>query len=51
MPAAPSRQGVPDILEEDRRETLPYLDLHPILDNYAPHKTLAVQRWLKRHPR
>jgi transposase len=22
-----------------------------ILDNYATHKTPAVQRWLKRHPR
>jgi transposase len=26
-------------------------DLHLILDNYATHKTPAVQRWLKRHPR
>jgi transposase len=33
------------------QETLPYLDLHLILDNYATHKTPAVQRWLKRHPR
>ena len=33
------------------KETLPYLDLHLILDNYATHKTPAVQRWLKRHPR
>ncbi len=33
------------------RETLPYLDLHLILDNYATHKTPDVQRWLKRHPR
>jgi transposase len=33
------------------KETLPYLDLHLIIDNYATHKTSAVQRWLKRHPR
>src|SRR5580692_8613818 len=33
------------------KETLPCLDLHLILDNYATHKTPAVQRWLKRHPR
>src|SRR5437899_3053347 len=33
------------------KETLPHLDLHLILDNYATHKTPAVRRWLKRHPR
>jgi transposase len=33
------------------KETLSHLDLHLILDNYATHKTPAVQRWLKRHPR
>jgi transposase len=33
------------------RETLPCLDLHLIVDNYATHKTPAVKRWLKRHPR
>jgi transposase len=33
------------------RETLPNLDLHLIADNYSTHKTPAVQRWLKRHPR
>jgi transposase len=27
------------------------LDLHLILDNYATHKTPAVNRWHKRHPR
>ncbi len=27
------------------------LDLHLILDNYATHKTPAIQRWLVRHPR
>ena len=31
--------------------TLPNLDLHLIVDNYATHKTPAVKRWLKRHPR
>ena len=25
--------------------------IHIVLDNYATHKTPAVQRWLKRHPR
>jgi transposase len=38
-------------LKKIDRETLPYFDLHLILDNYATHKTPAVQRWLKRHPR
>jgi transposase len=33
------------------RETAPHLDLHLIVDNYATHKTQAVQRWLDRHPR
>ena len=27
------------------------LDVHLVLDNYATHKTPAVQRWLARHPR
>jgi transposase len=27
------------------------LDLHLIVDNYATHKTPAVKRWLKKHPR
>jgi transposase len=27
------------------------LEIHLILDNYATHKTPAVKRWLKRHPR
>ena len=27
------------------------LDLHLIVDNYATHKTPAVKRWLKSHPR
>jgi transposase len=33
------------------RETLPCLDLHLIVDNYATHKTPQVKRWLKAHPR
>jgi transposase len=27
------------------------LDVHVVLDNYATHKTPAIQRWLVRHPR
>lgn len=27
------------------------LSLHVILDNYSPHKTPEVERWLRRHPR
>ena len=33
------------------RQTLPYLDIHLIIDNCATHKTPAVKRWLKKHPR
>src|SRR5207342_2005248 len=33
------------------QRTLPNLDLHLIVDNYATHKTPAVKRWLKRHAR
>ena len=32
-------------------QTPPHLDLHLIVDNYATHKTPAVKRWLRRHPR
>lgn len=32
-------------------EYAPELELHLVLDNYGTHKTVAVQRWLKRHPR
>jgi transposase len=32
-------------------ETPKNLDLHLILDNYVTHKTPAVRRWMKRHPR
>ena len=38
-------------LKKIDRETLAHLDLHLIADNYATHKTPAVKRWLKRHPR
>ncbi|HEY1386741.1 MAG TPA: IS630 family transposase [Dongiaceae bacterium] len=33
------------------QETPANLDLHLIVDNYATHKTPAVKRWLKAHPR
>ncbi|MCA6113215.1 IS630 family transposase, partial [Bradyrhizobium sp. CNPSo 4026] len=32
-------------------QTPPGLDLHLVVDNYASHKTPAVKRWLKAHPR
>jgi transposase len=38
-------------LEHLDREVPTDLDLHLILDNYATHKTLSIQRWLVRHPR
>lgn len=28
----------------------PGVSVHPVLDNYATHKTPAVKRWLPRHP-
>ena len=33
------------------RETVPELDPHPIVDNYATHKHPKVQKWLARYPR
>ncbi len=33
------------------RSTPQHLELHLIMDNYAIHKTKAVQKWLKKHPR
>jgi transposase len=33
------------------QRTLPHLELHLIIDNYATHKAPAVRRWLARHPR
>lgn len=38
-------------LNELNRQVPPDLDVHLILDNYATHKTPAIQRWLVRHPR
>jgi transposase len=38
-------------LKKIDRETSAHLDLHLVLDNYATHKTPAVQRWLARHRR
>ncbi len=32
-------------------ETVPELDLHLIIDNYATHKHPRVKSWLRRHPR
>jgi len=29
----------------------PELDVHLVMDNYATHKTPAIQRWMARHPR
>ncbi|WP_307544331.1 IS630 family transposase [Streptomyces sp. V3I8] len=33
------------------REIPPGLDVHLVLDNYAPHKTQAIKTWLIAHPR
>jgi transposase len=33
------------------KATPPDLDLHLVLDNYATHKTPAIQQWLTKHPR
>jgi len=33
------------------RATPPDLELHLVLDNYATHKTPAIQQWLLKHPR
>jgi transposase len=33
------------------REVPDELEVHLILDNYATHKTPAIQKWLTRHPR
>jgi transposase len=38
-------------LNELNRQVPADLDVHLILDNYATHKTPAIQRWLVRHPR
>jgi transposase len=33
------------------QKTTADLDLHLVVDNYATHKTPAIKRWLKAHPR
>jgi transposase len=38
-------------LKKIDRQTTAHLDLHLIVDNYATHKTAAVKRGLKPHPR
>jgi transposase len=38
-------------LDQLDREVPDELEVHLILDNYATHKTPAIQRWLLRHPR
>jgi transposase len=38
-------------LETIDGSTMPDVDLHLIVDNYATHKHPKVQRWLSRHPR
>src|SRR4051812_9385445 len=38
-------------LNQINRKTLPDLDLHLIVDNYATHKHATVRTWLGRHPR
>jgi len=37
-------------LRQIEREVPRDLDVHLIVDNYATHKTLAVQKWLKKRP-
>ena len=38
-------------LDKIDAETVPELDLHLIIDNYATHKHPRVTSWLRRHPR
>lgn len=38
-------------LNQINREVPAELDVHLVLDNYATHKTPAIQRWLKRNKR
>jgi len=38
-------------LKQIDQQTPADLDLHLVVDNYATHKTPAVKRWLKAHPR
>ena len=51
MHAPTQAAGILAVLKRIDKETLPYLDLHLIVDNYATHKTAAVRRWLKAHSR
>ena len=47
----PPKKTAPNLAYRIDRQTLPYLDIHLIIDNYAAHKTPEVKRWLKKHPR
>jgi transposase len=49
--AAPSAPRVPALSQLIDQKTPADLDLHLIVDNSATHKTPAVKRWLKSHPR
>jgi DDE superfamily endonuclease len=49
--ATPSAPRVPALSQADRPSNPTDLDLHLVVDNYATHKTPAVKRWLKAHPR
>ena len=51
MPAAASGKEFLRFLRIIERNTPKGLDLHLIMDNYATHKTPAVQAWLKKHRR
>jgi transposase/transcriptional regulator with XRE-family HTH domain/DNA-binding CsgD family transcriptional regulator len=43
---------VPQLAEPDEPGGEPHaLEIHIVADNYATHKTPAVQQWLARHPR
>ena len=46
-----TRVGFQAFRDEVVKDTAADQEIHVILDNYATHKTPAVQRWLKRHPR
>jgi hypothetical protein len=43
--------SLPSAGNEYAEQTPVGLDLHLIVDNYATHKTPAVKRWIKAHPR
>ena len=38
-------------LRQVEKQTPTGLDIHAVLDNYATHKTDAVESWLRKHPR